>query len=264
VTIASFLSSHANGADQTARVLVWERMLHQSLMLLSQAQQRVCSPSLQKELQELDGWWRTARTKLRGKTCRVPSEEAITEALCVEMEKIRKELIVQGLRGNRRLAGLDSLAVAPDQPRNMKTGIGKKSKPTDIRFYRLNSEALDLRVEAKVLIREGDLKASYLSKKGLQRFSDVREPYTDNEIGGMVAYAVTDSQDEWTARIEHALQSSAPPYPTFKYQLDSLPTDTLFSRVPYTVRASIRNEVLVFHFVLEFVCEPDVRQSTCA
>ncbi len=259
MTIATFLSSQSNGADPTARVLVWERMLHQSLMLLLQAQQRICSPILQKQLQELDGWWRVAKTRLGGKVCRVPSEEAITEALCVEMENIRKELIVQGLRGDRRLAGLDSLAVAPDQPRNIKTGIGKRSKPTDIRFYRLNSEALDLRVEAKVLIREGDLRATYLSKKGIQRFSDVREPYTDNEVGGMVGYAVTDSEDTWAARIEQALQSSTPPYATFWHQLDTLPKKTLFSRVPYTVRASMRNEVLVFHVVLEFVCDPDAR-----
>lgn len=261
MTIATFLSSQANGIDQTARALIWERMLRQSLLLLAEAQQRICCEPTQTQLHQLEGWWRDAKTQIQGKMFRVPSEEAITEALCVEMEKIRNELVVQGMRGDRRLAGIDTLAVASDQPRNMKTGIGKKSKPTDIRFYRLNSEALDLRIEAKVLIRQADIKSAYLSKKGLLRFSDAREPYSDHEIGGMVGYAVTDSTTKWLSRIEQALQSSAPPYPTFRYQLQSLADDTLFSRVPYKVQTGTRNEVLVFHIVLEFVCDPDARQQ---
>ena len=87
------------------------------------------------------------------------------------------------------MASVDNLGVAIEQPRKAKAGIGKRSKPTDIRFYRLGSAALDLRIEAKVVLREGDIKSAYLSEIGMKRFSDPKEPYTDYEIGGMMAYS---------------------------------------------------------------------------
>jgi hypothetical protein len=259
VTIAGFFSAHAGGSDQTARVLVWEQMLHQALRLLEEAQRRVCTPDAQEQLRKLDGWWRESKSKLNGKPCLVPSEEAISEALCTEMEKIRDEIVLKRLPADATMAGVDMLAVASEQPRKIKTGIGKRSKPTDIRIYRLNSENLDLRIEAKVVLREDDIKKAYLSSNGLKRFSDPKEPYTDHEIGGMVAYAVTDNKAAWLTRIDDALRASTPPLQTFKYRIQTSPDETLFSRVPYAISSSVRNEVLVFHVVLEFACEPDAR-----
>jgi hypothetical protein len=234
-------------------------MLHQALRLLEEAQRRVCTPDGQDQLRKLDGWWRATKSKLNGKSCLVPSEEAISEALCTEMEKIRDEIVLKKLPADATMAGVDMLAIASEQPRKIKTGIGKRSKPTDIRIYRLNSENLDLRIEAKVVLRETDIKNGYLSSSGLKRFSDPREPYTDHEIGGMVAYAVTDDKATWLKRIDKALQASTPPVPTFKHRIQTSRDETLFSRVPYAISANVRNEVLVFHLVLEFTCEPDPR-----
>ncbi|PNG24232.1 hypothetical protein [Methylocella silvestris] len=259
MTITGFFSAHSNGTDQTARVLVWEQMLHQALRLLEEAQRRVCSPDGQEQLRKLDGWWRVTKSKLNGKVCLVPSEEAISEALCTEMERIRDEIVLKKFPVDATMAGVDTLAVASEQPRKIKTGIGKRSKPTDIRIYRLNSDNLDLRIEAKVVLREADIKNAYLSGSGLKRFSDPREPYTNREIGGMVAYALTDDKATWLARIDHALRVSTPPVPTFKHRIQTSPDETLFSRVPCATGTSVRNEVLVFHVVLEFACEPDAR-----
>ncbi|WP_026605650.1 hypothetical protein [Methylocapsa acidiphila] len=259
MTIAGFFSAHAGGADQTARILVWEQMLYQAMRLLEEAHRRVCSPDGQEQLRKLDGWWRETKSRLNGKPCLVPSEEAISEALCTEMEKIRDEIVLKKLPADATMAGVDMLAVASEQPRKIKTGIGKHSKPTDIRIYRLNSEKLDLRIEAKVVLRNADLKNSYLSGNGLKRFSDPKEPYTDHEIGGMVAYSVTDDKATWLTRIDDALRASTPPVPTFRHHIQTSPDETLFSRVPYAITTSLRNEVLVFHVVLEFMCEPDAR-----
>jgi hypothetical protein len=258
-TFAGFFAAHASGADQTARTLVWEQMLHQGLRLLGEAHRRVCSADSQQELRSLDGWWRTKKSRLNGKSCLVPSEEAISEALWREMEKIRDEIVLKILPADRDMATVDTLGVAIEQPRKAKAGIGKRSKPTDIRFYRLGSDALDLRIEAKVVLREGDIKSAYLSKTGLKRFSDPKEPYTDHEIGGMLAYSVTDDKGIWLNRIDNALRASTPPIPTFMHRIQATTEETLFSRVPYIVRTVHRNEVLVFHVVLEFACEPDAR-----
>jgi hypothetical protein len=256
---AGFFSAHSGGADQTARVLVWEQMLNQVLRLLNEAERRVCSASSQERLRQLDGWWRVKKSKLNGKSVRVPSEEAISEALSEEMEKIKEEIVLKILPADPSMTSIDTLHVCTEQPRRMKTGIGRRAKPTDIRFYRTNSEVLDLRIEAKVVLREDDLMKTYLSGTGLKRFSDPKEPYTTHEIGGMLAYAMTDDKATWLTRIDDALRGSTPPVPTFKHRVQAASDETLFSRVPYTVRAAARNEVLVFHVVLEFACEPDAR-----
>jgi hypothetical protein len=259
MTFAGFFAAHAGGADQTARVLVWEQMLHQALRLLEEAHRRVCSPTGQQELRSLDGWWRIKKSQLNGKACLVPSEDAISEALWREMENIRDEIVLRILPADAAMASVDTLGVAIEQPRKAKVGIGKRSKPTDIRFYRLGSDMLDLRIEAKVVLREGDIKKAYLSKEGLKRFSDAKEPYTNHEIGGMLAYSVTDDKWIWLDRIDNALRASTPPIATFKHRIQAATDETLFSRVPYAVCTGPRNEVLVFHVVLEFACEPDAR-----
>ena len=250
MSVAGFFATHAGGTDQTARVLVWEQMLHQALRLLGEAHSRISSASSQEKLCELDGWWRAKRQKLNGKSVLVPSEEAISEALWEEMEKIKEEIVLR-LRpadADPAMASIDTLQVCTERPRRTKAGIGKKAKPTDIRFYRIGSEILDLRIEAKVVLREGDLNRAYLSKHGLKRFSDPKEPYTDHEIGGMLAYAVTDDKAVWLVRIDNALRASNPPIRTFKHRIQAAAEETLFSRVPYAVHTGPRNEVLVARF----------------
>jgi hypothetical protein len=259
MSFAGFFAAHAGGRDQTARVLVWEQMLRQALRLLGEAHCRVCSASGQAKLRQLDGWWRAKRQQLNGKPVLVPSEEAISEALWEEMEKIKEEIVLKVRPADPSMESIDTLQVCTELPRRNKAGIGKKAKPTDIRFYRIGSEILDLRIEAKVVPREGDLNSAYLSKDGLKRFSNPKEPYTDHEIGGMLAYSVTDDKAVWLVRIDNALRGSNPPIPTFKHRIQAAAEETLFSRVPYVVHTGPRNEVLVFHVVLEFASEPDAR-----
>src|SRR5882762_7014441 len=95
MSFAECFAARAGGTDQTARMLVWEQMLHQALRLLDEAHCRVCSASGQAQLRQLDGWWRPKKYKLNGKPVLVPSEEAVSEALFEEMEKIKEEIVLK-------------------------------------------------------------------------------------------------------------------------------------------------------------------------
>jgi hypothetical protein len=258
VTISAFFTSYGNRSDPSPRVLVWEQMLYQAMRLLDEAQRRVCSADSQKELRKLDGWWRSKKVKIGQTECLVPSEEAISEALWAEMEKIKEEMTLKIGPLDPSMSGVDLLHVFTETPRTVRKGIGRKSKPTDIRFYRTGSEVLDLRIEAKVVLKESDLKP-YLSKDGLKRFSDEDEPYTTHEIGGMVAYALTSDKSTWIDRIDGALQNEKPPLDTFRQRVKTISDETLFSRVPCKLASTTRDQVLVFHVVLEFECEPTAR-----
>ena len=126
-------------------------------------------------------------------------------------------------------------------------------------MYKLGSEIIDLRIEAKCLVKDGDIARSYLSSKGLKRFSDPHEPYTDHEIGGMVAYTFCDDRWVWLTKIDSALSASVPPIPTFRHRIHTSPEETLFCRVPYSPRKGTRSKVAVFHLVLEFDSDPPAR-----
>jgi hypothetical protein len=255
---ATFFATHSSAAA-IPRALVWEHMLHQAILLLEEAQRRIRTADAQQRLTQLDGWWRPKKSKINGKSVRVPAEEAISEALWEEMERIKEEIILNNTNVDPNLSNLDTLQVSLETPRRRKKGIGKYSKPTDIRFYRTGSEILDLRVEAKVLLRDRDIPKSYVSAHGLRRFSDPGEPYTDHELGGMLAYTISSEKTVWLSKIHDALNAASPPYPTFKYRVRTLQDETLFCRAPYAAKAALRNEVLVFHIVLEFDGDPSAR-----
>ena len=86
------------------RALVWEHTLHQAILLLNEAQRRIRMPATQQRLTQLDGWWRTKKSKINGKSTRVPSEEAISEALWEEMERIKEEIVLTNLNADPNLS----------------------------------------------------------------------------------------------------------------------------------------------------------------
>lgn len=191
----------------------------------------------------------------------IPEEEAISEAIVAEIEKLQADKLMAGSSdGSSLLDTSTELEFAVEQPRTAKKGIGKKAKPTDIRVYRRGSEILDLRIEAKVLLRDGDVGKTYLAANGMGRFSDPLEPYTEHEVGGMLAYTFSDDQSTWTTLIKTGLGSAKPPYANFEHQLGRSADTTLFCRVPFKLKnGSSRSEVLVFHIVLEFDATPAAR-----
>ena len=209
---------------------------------------------------KLDGWWRPAKARLaNGKLARVPSETAVSEALVAEIQNRQEEICLKIGAVPEYLVGADGLQFSLEAPRRRKTGIGRRAKPTDIRVYRLGSEVLDLRIEAKCLVRSRDIKRAYLGESGLKRFSDAQEPYTNHEVGGMIAYTMCGDRGLWDKRLENALATSVPPIPTNRCRLHTESEDTLFCRVPGATKKGRMSEVAVFHCVLEFDCDPPAR-----
>ena len=252
--------SRSNAASNQARELLWEHTVYQVICLLKEAERRIRSPEGRNRYTALRGWWRPTKARLRnGEHARIPSETALSEAIIGEIESLIEEVVLKIAPAPDDLFDLDGLQFSLETPRRRKKGIGTRAKPTDIRVYRLGSEIIDLRIEAKILIKDGDLRKSYLSSRGLKRFSDPDEPYTEQEIGGMLAYTVTENRLAWLTKIDSALFTSVPSIPTFKRRIHTSSDETLFCRVPYSPKKGTRTDVLVFHLVLEFDSDPPAR-----
>ena len=259
MTVFSFYSTGM--PTNQARELLWEHTIYQVIRLLQEAEKRIRTPEIHAQYASLKGWWREKEISLaKGKKCKVPSEIALSEAIIEEIKHLKEDIVLKVEEAPVGLFDIADLEFSAEVPRRRKKGVGKYAKPTDICVYRLGSEIIDLRIEAKVLIKDGDLRKSYLSKQGLQRFSDPDEPYTEHEIGGMLAYTVSDDRSVWLTKIDKALRASVPPIPTFKTRIHKSAEDTLFCRVPYSPsKRGARTDVLVFHLVLEFDSEPPAR-----
>ena len=243
--------------------LLWENLISQVFFLLESAQERIRSAEGQKQYASLDGWWRPTAQTLNGKKgYQVPEETAVSQALEEEMRAIKQEYIIDAHVPNPKLANLDELEFSCEVPRKHKQGIGKKAKPTDFRFYRAGLEGLDLRVEAKVLTKKSDISKNYLSDKGLGRFSDPKEPYTDDLVGGMIAYTVTGDKALWMDQIQSEMDSASPKIDNFRHSLDVGTDQRLYSCVPFKLKKNPpQDNVMVFHLVLEFDSLPSARDT---
>lgn len=241
--------------------LLWEHTIYQAVLLFCEAEKRIRDSELQNYYSGLEGWWRPTAQKVNGKKgYKVPEETAVSEAIVEQMEVVKKEFILSSGDLNPDIAGIDNLEFHAEAPRNKKTGIGRRAKPTDFRFYRSGIGGFDLRIEAKVITKNSEVKSHYLSKEGLGRFSDSREPYTDDLVGGMVAYTMTESEKVWEERIKTDLSLLNTSIQTFHHAVHPHTRQILFSKVPFShLDNPNRNEVLVFHFVLEFDCSPSAR-----
>lgn len=241
--------------------LLWEHTIYQVIRLFEEAEQRIRSPQGQARYGNLEGWWRKSAQRVNGKGgFKVPEETALSEALVEQMELVKQDFMLNAHNLEPDIADIDTLEFHAEAPRRQKAGIGRRAKPTDFRFYRSGLGGFDLRIEAKVLTKDAEITKAYLSGDGLGRFSDPKEPYTDELVGGMVAYTVSEDRTTWRTKISHEMASSSPIIPTFHHSVLPSSPPTLFSQVPFNFsKAPAQSEVLVFHLVLEFDCAPSAR-----
>jgi hypothetical protein len=246
-----------NGA--IGKRLLWEHTICQVVRLFGEAERRIRSEARRDYYSGLDGWWRKSRQRIDGNgPYQIPEETAVSEALCAEMERAKLDFMTGATSSDPDLADIDMLEFHTEAPRRQKTGIGRRAKPTDFRFYRSGLGEIDLRIEAKVLTREPEISRHYLAGDGLGRFSDPSEPYTDDLVGGMVAYTISGDRHKWGLRIRACLASVTPAVQTFDHPFASADTPLVFTRVPFTFSTE-RSEVLVFHLVLELDTAPPAR-----
>jgi hypothetical protein len=241
--------------------LLWEHTIYQVVRLFEEAERRIRSTEGQKHYTGLTGWWRKSAHRINSKNgFKVPEETAVSEALVEQMELVKRDFMLNAHNLEPDIADIDSLEFHAEAPRRQKTGIGRFAKPTDFRFYRSGLGSFDLRIEAKVLTKEAEISKNYLSRDGLGRFSDPKEPYTDELVGGMIAYTVAEDRATWLARISSQMVSASPAISSFQHTLPPSEQQILFSQVPFNyVKSPAQAEVLVFHIVLEFDCTPSAR-----
>lgn len=256
--MSQFVTFFGNNAA-VGKQLLWEHTIYQVTLLFGEAERRIRTADGQKRYTNLDGWWRKARHRINGKNgYQVPEETAVSEAIYHEMQNAKRELMLNAQNLDPEVANIDTLEFHTEAPRKQKKGIGRKAKPTDFCFYRSGLGDVELRIEAKVVVKDNDISKHYLGSQGLCRFSDPDEPYTDELVGGMVAYTVTDDRSTWVARIEAGLAVSS--IANFEHTLPQGGDALLCSRVPYKhTKTPPQSEVLVFHVVLEFDCAPQAR-----
>lgn len=243
-----------------AKAPLWEQMIYQVVHLFQEAERRIRSPEGQARYGNLDGWWRKPGRVAGVNGVKVPEETAISEALIEQMEQVKQDFMLNSTGSPSGIGDIDSLEFHTEVPRRQKVGIGKKAKPTDFRFYRSGIAGFDLRIEAKVLVKDPEIDNSYLSSRGIGRFSDSKEPYTDELVGGMIAYTVSEDRGAWLEKIANKIPTSNSAIRTFRHAVKSSSEPTLFSLVPFKFpKRPQQSEVLVFHVVLEFDCLPTVR-----
>ena len=248
-------SARGHGAPNEpniGKLLLWHNFVGTAIGMLRHAEQQLNDPTVAAPFKARRGWHRKkARPDGRGGAIRIPDEDAITDAL-VELMTRNRAAHIPG----STLALYSNIGVFSQQKRRKQQGIGGKGRlNTDIAIYLADQVALDLRIEAKVLITAGDVSASYCSTAGLLRFADRENPYTTEWVGGMVAYCFLATGVEWDARIETAMGGLPDVTRVGKAAVTTAgaTTEVLVADVANPCDVGI---VSVFHISMEFAGDP--------
>lgn len=225
------------GADEG-----WAAFLDNSISGLTKAGER---------LRENIGNYETKSDWFRPKNKEIPRENSVSRALADIFNKIRSEQVIQG---DSDLIDLRHIIAECEIPRPLDRGMADEAKPTDFRLTMVYDGQLDLRIEAKTVLTEREIRDSYLGTEGLRRFEDAVNPYTIAPYGGMVAYVVDQDKIKWGQRISKELKG--------KYSAKSTEMCQDVHYVSSHVFDSDKS-VDVLHFVIEIDAMPS-RRSTSA
>jgi hypothetical protein len=242
--LRNFVGGQGTSAALQARV--WEEFTGRIIAALREAANLLANGSHEAKT----GYWCTGTRSVKSTQVQLPQEDAITHALIEALERVRQDASPDDLLRRRQIC------FPQQQPRSKQSRIGKHALTTDIQAWSLESDFLDLRIEAKVLFAGGDV-THYCGKKGLLRFSDV-EPYTDKPIGMMVGYTVRHDDRHWTQRIQAKAKGS----PEVKaFQPVIVENEEIFGS---TLVSHECGEVLVLHIFLPFESKPSARSLDAA
>ena len=193
----------------------------------------------------------------KGKTG-IPQEESVSRALADLFNYRRsQQALSDPAEGD---VDLRHISIACETPRPLDPGISKEAKPTDYTIILMRESELDLRIEAKTVLEEREIKAEYLGLRGLKRFDDANNPYTISSYGGMVAYVVDHDAPTWSTKISAALLA--------EIGAERAGSINLGTRTHHVSRHSLsvatgemtgQVDVNVVHFVLEVEASPSRR-----
>jgi len=236
---------------------IWIKFLASVVAGLREAARKIGSEELRPHYEARRGWFGRVRKDQGGS--RIPKEEAISQALVEVLKRMRSEQLVEG--HFRDSIDLTRMEFNVETPRRVEEGIGSQALPTDIMIGVIQDE-IDLRIEAKNVIRGSEIDREYLGPRGLGRFEDLRSPYTMERFGGMLAYVMDEDVVTWQARIHQAIRAAQPPLTILSTTVagESLITTSHDREVDnplHGIRQRCRTDVI--HLVLEFEADPSLR-----
>ena len=206
------------------------------------------------EYERRSGWFRT-------KNRRIPQEEAVSRALADQFKNIkaRQTLFGTGVQPN----DLRNIDIECETPRPRDPGIGKSAKPTDFQLELLKDGVLDLRIEAKTILSDAEVRMTYLGTEGMLRFEDGTNPYTTSRFGAMVAYVADLDAESWRRKIAVEVATSLGSERTRILPLRG--ADHQVSQHGLTIdeqEGPRRIVVEVIHFALEIDAMPSLRECS--
>jgi hypothetical protein len=236
---------------------LWIKFLASVIAGLREAAHRIGGEELKPHYEARSGWFGRARKDQGGS--RIPQEEAISQALVEVLTRMRSDQLVEGRFPES--IDLTRMEFHVETPRRIEEGIGSQALPTDIMIGVIQDE-IDLRIEAKNVIRVSEIAREYLGPRGLGRFDDSRSPYTMERFGGMLAYVMDEDAATWQARIHQAIHGAQPPLTILSTTVagESLVTTSHDREVDnplHGIRQRCRTDVI--HLVLEFEADPSLR-----
>jgi hypothetical protein len=182
----------------------------------------------------------------------------VSEALAELFEFIRASQAITG--SGVQSIDLRHISIALEKRRKHDRGIGRKSNPTDYALVLLEDKELDLRIEAKTILNDAEVRDEYLGRRGLLRFDDNRNPYTVERFGGMVAYVVDSDAKTWARRIASAVANAVGNERSGVLTIASGKHQVSFHHVSVTTdEGTLERDIDVVHFVLEVDASPPQR-----
>jgi hypothetical protein len=243
--------THASVMNRLA-LQVWDDFVVTVVATLRVAEARLRDPSYMAKYSARTGWWRKKAQKNRAKRLvRLPAEDSITDALTDLLDQIRNEAT------ENDPIYAKNIVFNGQQPRKTQTRIGANSLTTDIRAFVPGTRELDLRIEAKILFKSDDLALEYCSERGIRRFGDPENPYTDQIIGAMLGYSLTRSLASWYEDIEKHLGDLSHVSDTGLATISGETNPTLICDV--IRRDGSSHRVTILHLLMEFDTEPSSR-----
>lgn len=124
----------------------------------------------------------------------------------------------------------------------------------------LKDNELDLRIEAKTILSDAEIRKHYLGDEGLRRFDDSTNPYTIQPFGGMIAYVVDSDAQAWTLKIGSAVAAAVGAGRAGTLKIAGEDHHVSRHKVDYKAGGkAVRRDVDVVHFALEIDARPPKR-----
>jgi hypothetical protein len=203
------------------------------------------------EFEAKKDWFRKKKTG-------IPKENSVSQALALLFEFIRANQAISG-SGVQNI-DLRHISISCEKPRPLDPGISDESNPTDYALVLLKDMELDLRIEAKTILSESEIRDKYVGHEGLLRFDDDSNPYTIARFGGMVAYVVDADAPTWAGRIATAVAAKVGAERSGSMTIGPHDHQVSYHHVSVnTPQGPAEYDIDVIHFALEIDASPPQR-----